>query len=121
MDGLGADGYRRATALAGARCSGNRHSAVDAARHFDDVGDQRLGQEGEQAQAQAEEQDGGAETAGLGLLRQVPDDEEHEQHQAADQDVHHQVFELFGFHGDLAGMTGTAAGRRLYARPRAAQ
>ena len=57
--------------------------------------------EGEQAKTKAQEQDGRAEAASFGLLGQVPDDERHEGHKAADQDDHHPLFEYFRFHRAL--------------------
>src|SRR5690606_21302355 len=82
--------------------------------YFDDVADDRLGEEGEQAQPQAQEEDRGAQAASLRFLRQVPDDEGHERDQPADEGDHHPLFEYFGFHMVL--LTGIdesrSAGRR---------
>src|SRR5690606_21490372 len=81
-----------------------------------------LDDEGEHAQAQDEEQDQGAETARLGLLRQVPDDEAHEADQHGDEDDHHPFFEYCRIHrcspGRLSARsyTGRRGGQRRWVR-----
>ena len=57
-----------------------------------------LDDEGKDAQPEHEEQDEGAELAGLGLLRQVIDDEAHETNQDGDEDGHHPLFEQHRIH-----------------------
>ena len=47
---------------------------------FQTSDDQALDEKAKYSKAQGEEQDEGAEAAGAGLLRKIPDDEGHEQH-----------------------------------------
>ena len=67
---------------------------------FDDA----FGKETDYAKNQADEHDEGAESASLGLLRQIPDDEHHQPDQYGQTDVKRDLFELFDFHGLANGV-----------------
>ena len=86
--------------------------------------DQVLGDEAEYAEGQHEEQDKAAEAAGVGILRQLPDDEQHVADEKSQAEGHaelgHLLFvELHGLSGiDLAGNASTST-RSRYSRQEA--